>query len=239
MKETKLTYLLALFVVVLVSVGMASSEFISQPDRVLAYVKKYKPTANIQNQEKAVEAQKASPLYSGDTLSTNQNGFALVQFIDKSFAQVKPNSQLIVNGTVDNDKSTTARIILETGEIFLNVTKRASSDFQVETDAAVASVKGTQFGAISSNYYYVLEGLVELFSKETGETVSLEANTYGRINEDGSIEKGELTDDEINRFEEESSQFDDNFEPKVLKLRFRDENGQIREIEIEYFENDN
>lgn len=238
MNKKKFTYLSALAVVLVVLLGMASSELMLKTDRVLAYVKKYKPTANIQNAEKLIEVQKASPLYSGDTLSTNQNGFALVQFVDKSFAQVKSNSQLIVNGTVNNDKSTTARIILETGKIFLNVTKRASSDFQVETNAAVASVKGTQFGADSNNYYYILEGLVELFSKQTGETVSLEANTFGQINNDGSIEKGELSENEVIELEEETSQFDQKFEPKVLKLRFRDENGQFREIEIEYFEND-
>ncbi|MDZ7716225.1 MAG: FecR family protein [Balneolaceae bacterium] len=239
MNKTKFIYLIASVVVFVVLAGMVSSEFFNKPDRVLAYVKKFRPTANIQNAEKEIEAQKASPLYSGDTLSTNPQGFALVQFMDKSFAQVKPNSQLIVNGSVENDKSTTARIVLETGEIFLNVTKRANSDFEVATNSSVASVKGTQFGARFNDYYYVLEGLVELLSNQTGETINLEANTFGQVNEDGSIDKGELSEDEVDKLKEENSEFDENLEPKVLKLRFRDENGQLREIEIEYFENDN
>ena len=239
MYKTKFTNLISLFAVSIVIAGMVSTEIFDKPDRVLAYVKKFKPTANINNVNKQIEAQKASPLYSGDTLSTNQNGFALVQFIDKSFAQIKPNSQLIVNGTVDNDKSTTARIVLETGEIFLNVTKRANSDFEVETNAAVASVKGTEFGVRFDNYFYVLEGLVELASKQTGEILSLEANTFAQVENGGAMEKGQLSENEVAQLAEESSEFTESLEPKVLKLRFRDENGQIREVEIEYFENDN
>lgn len=237
MNRKKIIYILGSAVLFLVLVGMVSADLFSPPDRILAYVKKYKPNISIQNAEKEFEAKKASPLYSGDTLSTDDNGFALVQFVDKSFAQVKPQSSLIVNGSVNNDKSTAARIVLETGEIFLNVTKRTNSDFEVATNSSVASVKGTQFGARFDDYFYVLEGVIELVSNRTGETVSLGENTFGQVNDDGSIESGELTDDEVDNLRKENSEFDDQLEPKTLKLRFRDANGQIREIEIKYYEN--
>lgn len=219
--------------------GMASAEIYTYttPDRPLAFVRRYKPRVNIL--PKDIEPDKGEPLYSGDTLRTYESGYAAVQFMDKSFAKVKPNSELTVRGKVGNDKSTSARIALEAGEIFMEVTPRSDNNFEVAASKSVASVKGTSFGVRSDNYAWVEEGVVEFLSTETGETVSLTANMFGKVNEDNSITTGKLTDEELENLREDFDELEgDTGGPKRMKLRFRDENGQIREIEIDYYENE-
>lgn len=238
MNMQRLTYCLGIAVLAILFMGIGALELQEPADRVLAYVQKFKPNINIHKDGQVEKGKKSSPLFDGDTLRTDKDGLALVQFMDKSFANVKPQSSLIINGQVNNDKSTSARILLETGEIFMNVTRQVNSDYEVATNTSVASVKGTQFGANSDNYYYVLEGEVEVLATETGNTVTLTENMFAQVNEDGSIDVGELTDDDINRINQSNSAFD-NLEPKILRLQFRDADGQLREIEIEYFENDN
>jgi hypothetical protein len=180
---------------------------------------------------------KAEKLFSGDTLSTNKNGFALVQFIDKSIAKIKPNSQLIIQGEVEGKNNSSTRINVESGALFLNVTKRSTTNFEVATNSSVASVKGTQFGATEDSYYYVLEGTVELLANSSGETVTLTDRMFGQVNDDGTIDTGELTDEEVEEYTDESDNFEENLTPKIMTLRFRDEEGEIQTLEVEYFEN--
>lgn len=236
MKTQKVSFYSAVVLVVIVLAGIGASEFNNPPDRALAYVQKFKPEITIHKNGTVEEGKISSQLFDGDTLRTNENGLAYVKFMDKSFAKVRPQSFLVVNGTVENDKSTSARILLEAGEIFMNVTRQVNSDYEVVTSTSVASVKGTQFGASSDNYFYVLEGEVEVRSNQTGETVTLTENMFGQVNEDGSIDVGELTEEEVDAIQETNDEFD-NLEPKRMKLQFRDADGQLREIEIEYFEN--
>ncbi len=226
--------LLCLFLAGMVSVSLVEKETANRP---LAYVQKYKPLVQVDNEDKQIIASRAERLYSGDTLSTDENGFALVQFMDKSIAKVKPQSQLIIQGSVDGKANTSARINLEAGEVFLNITKRNNSNFEVASNTSVASVKGTQFGASSDDYYWVLEGVVEMLSNRTGGAVDLTENMFGRLEDDGSIITGALSAEDIEELNRGYEQLESKLEPKGIKLKFRDENGQVREIEMQYFEN--
>lgn len=228
------TIVIGMVIMGLVAADLAVTE---KADRPLAFVRKFKPDIYVKNQGPEEKANKANPLYSGDTLRTDDSGFALVQFMDKSIAKVKPSSRLVVRGEVTGKNNTSARISLEAGEIFLNVIPRTTSDFEVATETSVATVKGTQFGANSSNYFWVIEGVVGLFSNNTGQSVDLKEKMFGQVNDDGSIETGELTDEELENLNEGYDELEGGFEEKVIKLRFRDENGQIREIELKYYEN--
>ncbi|MDR8390647.1 FecR family protein [Aliifodinibius sp. S!AR15-10] len=238
MKQEKLNSFLGWPLVAVLILGMASAEIYnySSADRPLAFVRRYKPSVNIQ--PKNISPDKGEPLYSGDTLRTNESGYAAVQFMDKSFAKVKPNSELTVRGEVNNDKSTSTRIALEAGEIFMEVTQRSENNFEVATSKSVASVKGTEFGVRSDNYAWVEEGIVEFTSSATGQTVSLTERMYGQVNDDNTITTGELTEEDLQKLRSDfESLGSETGEPQKMRLRFRDENGQIREIEIEYYEN--
>lgn len=206
-------------------------------NRPLAYVQKFKPVVSIENNQKEIKAEKAGPLFDGDTLLTDTEGYALVQFMDKSFARVKPQSMLIVRGEIRAKGDQSSRLGLEAGEIFLNVTKQANTEFEVATATSVASVKGTAFGAKASGYFWVVEGEVELRSNRTGQTTTLTDNEYGEVNEDGSIETGRLSDEEADSLSQGYDQLDSQLETKTIRFRFRDENGQIREVELKYYIN--
>jgi len=220
-------------------VGMGAHLY-DPPERPLAFVQKFKPAVAVRNQGQLNKISKrGKPLFNGDTLRTNQNGFALVQFMDKSLAKVKPDSRLIVRGEVENKDNTSTRIGLELGEIFLNVSEQGADNFEVATSTSVASVKGTEFGATANDYYWVKEGEVEVSVSGSGESVTLTDRSYGQVQDDGTIETGELTEDEVEERDEDYAQMNEQMEPEIYKIRFIDENGQERVIEVKVFENEN
>lgn len=233
---TILKYLLSLLVF-----GMfATAYIINQPDRPLAYVEKFKPNVDVHNAGTIEDIQKrGEPLFNGDTLQTDAEGMALVQFMDKSFATVKQESQLIVRGEVESKQNTSTRIGLEVGEIFLNVSDQGTDNFEVATDASVASVKGTQFGATADDYFWVQEGEVEVLVTSTGALATLNDSSYAQVRQDGTIETGQLSNQEIEDRKEEYADMTGQPEPKIIRLRFTDSNGQEQVIEVKIFENDN
>lgn len=209
-------------------------------DRPLAFVQKFKPLVGLEENGEFKDIQeRGRPLFNGDTLRTNQDGFALVQFMDKSMAKIKPDSRLIVRGDIEDKENTSTRIGLELGEILLNVSERGSQSFEVATNSSVASVKGTTFGASFDDYFWVEEGEVEITSNRTDQTVTLTDNSYGQVQEDGSIESGELSDEELEERNEEYAQMNEKLEPTIYEVRFTNEDGEQRVIEVKVFENEN
>lgn len=230
-------YILPLLLAAFVATG---AQLESTDDRPLAYVQKFKPSVGIQNQGPLQNIEKRGrPLYTGDTLRTDVNGFALVQFMDKSLAKVKPDSRLIVRGEIEDKQNSSTRIGLELGEIFLNVTEQGVNNFEVATNTSVASVKGTDFGASFDDYFWVEEGEVEILVNQTGESVTLTDRSYGQVQEDGSIETGELTEEELEERNQEFEEMEEESEPETYELRFIDENGEEQVIEIKVYENQN
>ncbi len=230
-------YILLLLVMGVLSIG---AQIYDANDRPLAFVQKFKPSVGIEkNGEFKDIRERGKPLFDGDTLRTDQNGFALVQFMDKSIAKIRPDSRLIIQGNIENKQNTSTRIGLELGEILLNVSERGSQDFEVTTNSAVASVKGTSFGATVDNYFWVEKGTVEVASKQTGQSVTLSEKMYGEVQEDGSIESGELTDEELDKRKAEYSEMNEKLEPTIYKVRFTNENGEERVIEMKVFDNEN
>lgn len=210
------------------------------PDRPLAFVQKFKPSVGLEKSGQLERiTERGKPLFNGDTLRTDENGFALVQFMDKSMAKVKPESRLIIEGEIEDKQNASTRIGLEAGEIFLNVTQQSTDNFEVTTSTTVASVKGTDFGASSDNYFWVQGGVIEITVNGTGSTETLTDGMYGQVQDDGSIETGELTDEEIEEKNEEYAQMDANLEPEIYELRFIDSNGEEQVIKLKVFENEN
>lgn len=233
----KKTYI-PLVVVILLILGLALQDILAaMAERPIAYVRRLKPQVDVFNSPKSTEAEQGEPLFNGDTLVTDDNGYAAVQFMDKSIGKVKPGSRLVMNGEVGGPDNTSGRISLELGEIFMEVTGRSDSDFEIVTSSAVASVKGTEFGASHNEYFWVEEGIVEILSTETGDTATLTELRYGQVNDDGSITTGDLSRDELDELNEGFDDQDNMPMPRTLKLRFRNDEGELREIEIIYFEN--
>jgi hypothetical protein len=227
-------------------VGALKVEF-EKNDRPLAIVKRFKPNVDVENKSADrskrlnLDTDKGEQLFNGDTLRTDSEGYALVVFMDKSIAKVKPQSLLIVRGESERtSKRSNTRIDLSLGEIFLNVEPQGNNDFEVSTSRSLASVKGTQFGSTSDGYVWVREGQVDVTALQSGETVSLFEKMYAQVNETADeIESGTLTDDEIDDLDGGYDELEEDLIKKQIKFRFRDANGQIREITIDYYEKGN
>lgn len=214
--------------------------------RPLAFVRRFKPKVNIFNRasQKYLTAEQGEKLFNGDTLATGEDGYAAVQFMDKSLAKVKPSSILLVNGSVDDaTQSTSTRILLNAGEVLMNVNDATRSDFEVATSSSVATVKGTEF--ISSveptgeSLHYVFEGAITVLATESGQTEDIGSGRFARVSADGqTITTGEMDEDEQQRRRKEFEEAEQQRQPKTLELRFRDEDGNVREVEIEYYENE-
>lgn len=213
-------------------------------ERPLAIVRRFKPEVIVRNSDadKLIHLNllenKGEKLYSGDTLSTEKEGFALVVFMDESIAKVKPSSFLVLYGESDkSSKNMLTRLNLEKGEIHLTVAPQGTNDFEVATSRSLASVKGTRFGSKSTGFYWVDEGQVDVTAMNSGETVSLFKNMFAQVDNAGNnIETGSLTEEEIQNLNEGYDEVDNELIQKQIKLRFRDANGQIREVIIDTFE---
>ncbi|MBD3617521.1 MAG: FecR domain-containing protein [Gracilimonas sp.] len=233
------------FFTFLIVMGVVSAEVAAfQADRHIGVVRRFKPDVTVTNLdlEKYIKLNLSEnigeKLFAGDSLFTDPEGFALVFFMDRSVAKVKPNSLLIVNGEVETTrKSSNTRINLERGEIFLNVEPQGNNDFEVATSRSLASVKGTDFGSKSNGYTWVQEGQVDVTALNSGQTVSLFEKMFAQVDEPGNnIESGTLTDQELSNLNEGFDEVDNNLIRKEVILKFRDQNGQLREIIIEIFE---
>lgn len=232
-------------IVFLLFTGVFSTELLAfQADRPLAVVRRFKPEVTVSNldTDKYLELNLSEnlgeKLFSGDSLMTNDEGFALVFFMDRSIAKVKPNSLLIVNGKVGVvSKASNTRINLKRGEILLDVEPQGSNDFEVATSRSLASVKGTQFGSKSDGYIWVKEGQVDVTALNSGQTISLFEKMFAQVDDQGNnIDSGTLTDEDLNKLNEGYDQMDNDLIKKEIILRFRDQNGQVREIKLDAFE---
>lgn len=210
----------------------------------LAVVINFKPSVEVLNGVEVIRLtpeDKAKQLFDGDTLETKKDGFALVSFMDKSRAKVKPNSLLIVRGDRQlTRKVFTSRIDLTKGELFLNVAPQGALNFEVATDKSVASVKGTAFGTRSDGYYWVEEGEVEVTALNSGQIETVLAREYVKVDADGNvIEKGTLTQQQVDDLSGQFKVIDAEFTEKEMTFTFRDANGQIRTQTVKYFEKQN
>ena len=223
---------ISIFFSALLLMGFVQTDVITiSDDRPLAIVRRFKPTVSVDNAKLSerkdlnLEDNLGEKLYSGDTLYTDSEGYALVVFMDNSIAKVKPNSMLVVRGDTDKAiKKGNTRIDLGLGEIFLEVQPQGGNDFEVNTSRSLASVKGTKFGNTNDGYVWVKEGQVDVVALVSGETVSLFEKMYAQVNEEG------------NELDGGYENLDENLIKKQMKVRFRDANGQIREVIIDYFE---
>lgn len=235
-----------LLVCILGLAGVEANEYWFAPDanneRPLAIIRRLKPDVLVKHKagEEWIQATMAERLFDADTVRTGAEGFAVIQFMDNSIVKVKENSLLILNGETPGKDNAAARIAVEVGDVFLNVSKRQSR-FEVQTTSAVAAVMGTSFSTkVNENGETTITGFsgqVQVTSLSTGETEIMVRGKRFIIKKDEPIEKQDVKDEDLEKEEQENENMDKPPVPKILKLQFRNANGTTREVIIEYFDN--
>jgi tetratricopeptide (TPR) repeat protein len=113
-------------------------------------------------------------LAAGDIVQTGENGHAILVFTDGSRYTLKPKTKVLIAAVREGAR----RIRLETGGLYARMARQKGHDTAIETAAAVAGVRGTEFeldvDADGKTTLTVVEGAVE-FKNEKG-TVMVGAN---------------------------------------------------------------
>lgn len=220
--------------------GLLNLSINGQP---LAIVRRFRPTVNVRESGKQewVEARVAQQLFHSDTLRTEQDGYAVVQMVDNSLIRVRPNSMLIIRGDVNDRGGVNTRIDMEQGGINLQVSGRVS-EFEVTTQTSVAAVKGTQFSVVinpdGSTTIVCFSGEIEVTARNTGQSVDLRRGRRAIIDTQGrSVRAERVSVREMRRLEAAEVQMEASSIPDVLRIRLRNAEGDIREVEIPYFRN--
>ena len=179
-------------------------------------------------------------LYSGDTLMTDSTMYAIILFLDQGVARVKPRSQLMVRGQMGRRELPSTRIDLGEGGVFLDVHTSRGHGFEVMTPTTIASVNDASFGAVSTGFYWVEVGEVEVKALQSGQSMSVISGMFAQISRDGSdILTGHLSKEQLDRLNEEYRIPTYNLGENVAFWRFEDMLGPIIEEErIESVEGD-
>ena len=245
MNSIKINNIPVILVTAFLLIGLVPEEVVKKDtNRPLAIVRRVKPQVVVKHSEKQEwkNVEMGEKLFNSDTLVTREKGYAAVQFTDKSLVKVKPSSMLIVQGEVKGRKSTAAKLALEFGSLFLDVEEQESS-FDVTSGSAVGTVKGTEFGCSveknGSTRFWVSEGKVTVTASQSGKSIDLNERMFADITPDGVIKKtGRLSRSEVKKLLNEYENLDNNSVPKTLKLRFKNNDGETEEVDVNYYEND-
>ncbi len=212
---------------------------LNETDDEVAYVRRYVPSVTVTNVSYADSLQEVGrALISGDTLTTGNSGYAMVLFLDESIARVSPSSQMVIRSELNPDKNLNLRthVGMLLGGMFLDVESRPDREFEITTTRAVASVKGTRFGVTADDKIWVEEGEVEVTIRETGEVRSLVNKMYLQVEADGTVDSGELTDQELAELAEEFQILESDLIEREMKIQFRNRSGDTVEEQIRVFE---
>lgn len=222
--------------------GISGNEI--NEERPLAIVRRFRPLVVVKQTPETewIEAKITQPLFDKDTLRTGPDGYALIQFMDNSLARVRPNSLLVIRGETRDRGSTFSRITLEAGELLLNVNGR-QSNYEVQTRTAVASVKGTSFNTKIeddlSTVFTGFSGVVEIMALNSGQTVNLTRRNRVRVDQRGeTVTLETISSSELQDLQQQYDDLEEGTRPDILRLRFMNRSGQVREIDIRYFETD-
>jgi len=184
------------------------------------------------NSSKSLSVKKGQVLYDGDKIRTGPGAFCAVKFIDdKSLLRIKENSSCIIEGKREKDYIN-KNILVEIGSFFTSLFKPRGK-FTVTTPTSVASVKGTQFWIIQledgRTVYIGIEGLVDLIN-DAGR-VLLRSGQTAIFTSQNQLPDIRLTQEGEIPFLNDSYE---NF--KTLEIEFRDANGQIKKLRLDYIE---
>lgn len=212
-----------------------------ESDDTIATVARFVPDVAVKHVSLEMVEEAGRSLVSGDTLDTNDRGFALIMFLDESVTRVRPESQLVIRSNLNPEKTMNVQTAIDLmfGGFLMDVVNRGGdTKFEIRTTQTVATVKGTKFGASGDNFMWVEEGEVEVQSKATGQRVSLKEMSFIQIDESGDIESGELTEEMLADLNSEYEILDSDLIERQLRLQFRNNRGEPVDEDLRIFESD-
>jgi|GEM_PF-2240353 len=129
-----------------------------------------------------------------DKVKTGEKGYLVLVFLDdKSQLKVRPNSEITMQGTVNQQEGAIQkRIEMDRGNLKAEVAKQRRGKFIIATPTSVASVKGTDFYLkILAQFDQLLvnSGTVVFYNKVSGDSVSVTGGYGATSSPDGSLQK--------------------------------------------------
>ncbi|SVA42349.1 uncharacterized protein METZ01_LOCUS95203 [marine metagenome] len=202
-------------------------------DRIAVATKVIGSVEYVRGKDFAKSVKKGHIIESGDKITTAKGGFVALLFIDdKSALKVKENSEVIISGN-KNNRAIAKRIGLKGGTIRAQVGKKQNRDFIVQTTVSVASVKGTDFWVVSDNNngdsVIGIEGVIQLTNKISGDKIDIPSGITGLATKDGQLQSFNTDPKTIPK-----DPSGDNIGNQKLKIEFKDANGKIKTLVIEY-----
>ena len=202
-------------------------------DRIAVATKVIGSVEYVRGKDFAKSVKKGHIIESGDKITTAKGGFVALLFIDdKSALKVKENSEVIISGN-KNNQAIAKRIGLKGGTIRAQVGKKQNRDFIVQTTVSVASVKGTDFWVVSDNNngdsVIGIEGVIQLTNKISGDKIDIPSGITGLATKDGQLQSFNTDPKTIPK-----DPSGDNIGNQKLKIEFKDANGKIKTLVIEY-----
>lgn len=233
-----------LFVIAVMTAGIYlllledEEAILAETEDEIAFVRRYVPAVTVTNTSVDSLQEVGRALISGDTLTTGESGYAMVLFLDESIARVSPASQLVIRSELNPEKNLNIRthVGMLLGGMFLDVEKQPGREFEITTTNAVASVKGTKFGVTADDKIWVEEGEVEVTVRKTGEKRSLVNKMYLQVDDDGVVESGELSDEELEELADEFQILESDLIEREMKIQFRNRSGDTVEENLRVFE---
>ncbi|MFQ6616692.1 MAG: FecR domain-containing protein [Fidelibacterota bacterium] len=172
-------------------------------------------------------------LFDKDFVRTGADGFLLLVYLDdKSMLKIRGNTDLEIRGERQGE-GISKRIDMTAGTLKAEVPKQRKGDFVISTPTSTASVKGTSFWIVSDpeggDQLFGLAGTVELTNLISGIVVTVGAGQTGFSSPDGSADVVTTSPDDVPEDVEEAGE-----EMKELRIRFRNEDGEERDLIINY-----
>ncbi|HNX37837.1 MAG TPA: FecR family protein [Candidatus Cloacimonadota bacterium] len=203
----------------------------------VAYLSANKGKVDLTRDKKPVKFKSGQMLNNEDVLTTGRESFAAYKYVDgSSTVKVFANSVVKIKA-VASGKKLSKTVAISKGSVYSSVKKNKGS-YKVDTPGTVASVKGTGFltgvSDTDETRYIVLDGIIEIEIKATGEKKDLPAGKTATIDTDGNYTEYNSTEDELQDIQDLQDEAGMPLELKTMRIPVQNEAGQIKYIEIKY-----
>ncbi|MBU0712348.1 FecR family protein [bacterium] len=173
-------------------------------------------------------------LFSEDQIKTGDDGYAVLVFLDdKTQIKIRENSEMVISGTRTTE-SISKQIAMQVGTLKAEISPQRKGEFVIATPTSVASVKGTVFWLTSDpvmgDVFYGMSGSVEVTNNESGAVVVVGANETGTSTPDGQVSV-ETTPQGVAPADDDE---DDADTSNILRIQLQNNQGDIKDIKIEY-----
>ncbi len=203
----------------------------------VAYLSANKGKVELNRDKKAIKYKAGELLKDEDIIKTGGESFAAYKFIDgSSTVKIFANSIVKIKAAASG-KHLSKTVAVSKGSVYSSVKKNKGS-YRVDTPGTVASVKGTGFltgvSGRDETRYIVVDGVIQIEIKATGEKKDLAAGKTAIIDIDGNYQEYDSTDEELQDLQDIQDSAGSAQDPRVIRIPVQNEAGQIKYIEIRY-----